>query len=84
VARALRAAPTTAGALLIALTGYGQDSDRQRTRDAGFDHHLVKPASLDDIERVIDADGAGGVPRNPGTPLQADSETDGTRTESGA
>lgn len=69
VARALRAGPATAGALLIALTGYGQESDRQRTRDAGFDHHLVKPASLDDIERVIAADGAGGVPRNPGAPL---------------
>jgi signal transduction histidine kinase len=66
VARALRAKPATAGALLIALTGYGQESDRQRTRDAGFDHHLVKPASLDDIERVIAADGAGSVPRNPG------------------
>ena len=72
VARALRAEPATAGALLIALTGYGQDSDRQRTRDAGFDHHLVKPASLDDIERVIAADGAGGVPRNPGTTAQPD------------
>ncbi|MEM5345776.1 response regulator [Paraburkholderia azotifigens] len=72
VARALRAEPATAGALLIALTGYGQESDRQRTRDAGFDHHLVKPASLDDIERVIAANGAGGVPRNPGTTAQPD------------
>jgi signal transduction histidine kinase len=72
VARALRAEPATAGALLIALTGYGQESDRQRTRDAGFDHHLVKPASLDDIERVIAADGASGMPRNPGTPVQSD------------
>jgi two-component system, sensor histidine kinase len=72
VARALRAEPATSGALLIALTGYGQESDRQRTRDAGFDHHLVKPASLDDIERVIAADGAGGVPRNPGAPVQSD------------
>ncbi|ALL63335.1 Chemotaxis protein methyltransferase CheR [Paraburkholderia caribensis MBA4] len=72
VARALRAEPATAGALLIALTGYGQESDRQRTRDAGFDHHLVKPASLDDIERVIATDGASGMPRNPGTPVQSD------------
>ncbi len=72
VARALRAEPATSGALLIALTGYGQESDRQRTRDAGFDHHLVKPASLDDIERVIAADGAGGVPRNPGAPVRSD------------
>jgi CheY-like chemotaxis protein len=29
--------------LLVAVTGYGQDSDRQRSRDEGFDHHLVKP-----------------------------------------
>ncbi|BEU20024.1 response regulator [Paraburkholderia sp. 22B1P] len=72
VARALRAEPSTAGALLIALTGYGQESDRQRTRDAGFDHHLVKPALLDDIERVIAEDGASGMPRNPGTPVQSD------------
>ncbi|MEM5386859.1 response regulator [Paraburkholderia phymatum] len=72
VARALRAEPASANALLIALTGYGQDSDRQRTHDAGFDHHLVKPASLDDIERVIAADGALGAPRNPGTPVRSD------------
>ena len=32
-----------AQALLIAVTGYGQESDRRRTREAGFDHHLVKP-----------------------------------------
>ncbi|HEY3599083.1 MAG TPA: response regulator [Paraburkholderia sp.] len=72
VARALRAQPATAGALLIALTGYGQDSDRQRTRAAGFDHHLVKPASLDDVERVIAADGADGRPRNPGVAAPTD------------
>ncbi len=72
VARALRAQPATAGALLIALTGYGQDSDRQRTRAAGFDHHLVKPASLDDVERAIAADGAGGQPRNPGSEARTD------------
>jgi two-component system, sensor histidine kinase len=72
VARALRAQPESAGALLIALTGYGQEADRQRTRAAGFDHHLVKPASLEDVERVIAADGAGGQPRNPGVELRTD------------
>jgi two-component system, sensor histidine kinase len=72
VARALRAHPSSAGALLIALTGYGQDSDRRRTREAGFDHHLVKPASLDDVERAIANDGAGGKPRNPGMAVSAD------------
>ena len=44
VAARLRAAPATAGALLIAVTGYGQASERQRALDAGFDAHLIKPA----------------------------------------
>ena len=38
---------------LFALTGYGQESDRQKTRDAGFDHHFVKPIDLDAIEAVL-------------------------------
>ncbi|MGK4004433.1 PAS domain S-box protein [Sorangium sp. So ce1036] len=45
VARRLRACPGLAGARLVALTGYGQDEDRRRSREAGFDHHLVKPIS---------------------------------------
>jgi signal transduction histidine kinase/DNA-binding response OmpR family regulator len=44
VARRLRAMPELAGALLIAVTGYGQNEDRQAAHDAGFDHHFVKPA----------------------------------------
>lgn len=43
LARQLRADPATAKAMIIAVTGYGQAQDRERTRDAGFDHHLVKP-----------------------------------------
>jgi len=43
VARRLRADPATKDALLLALSGYGQDEDRQRAREAGFDHHFVKP-----------------------------------------
>jgi PAS domain S-box-containing protein len=43
VARALRREPGLAGALLIAVTGYGREEDRRRSREAGFDHHLVKP-----------------------------------------
>ena len=39
--------------LLIALTGYGQDEDRRRTADAGFDHHLVKPADLEEVQRIL-------------------------------
>jgi PAS domain S-box-containing protein len=43
VARRLRARPETGAALIVAVTGYGQNEDRDRSRAAGFDHHLVKP-----------------------------------------
>jgi two-component system CheB/CheR fusion protein len=43
VARLLRARPETSGARLIAVSGYGQEKDRARTAEAGFDLHLVKP-----------------------------------------
>ena len=55
VARRLRAAPETRGALLVAVTGYGQEGDRARAREAGFDHHLVKPVDLDGLRRLIAA-----------------------------
>jgi CheY-like chemotaxis protein len=42
------------GPLLVALTGYGRDEDRRQSRDAGFDHHLVKPADPADLQRVLD------------------------------
>jgi len=53
VARRLREGGDAEGMLLVAMTGYGQRSDRQRAREAGFDHHLVKPVKLDDLERVL-------------------------------
>src|SRR5262249_2623641 len=43
VARRLREQPVGQKALLVALTGYGQQEDRHRSSEAGFDHHLVKP-----------------------------------------
>jgi two-component system, sensor histidine kinase len=76
IARAMRERADTAGALLIALTGYGQASDRQRSHEAGFDHHFVKPVSFDDIDRVIAQAGAPGLPRNL-TPLQGRNGTAG-------
>lgn len=42
-----RAQPETACAVLIAVTGYGQEHDREATRAAGFNHHLVKPLDPD-------------------------------------
>ena len=44
VARRMRQMPQTRDALLVALTGYGQQDDRIQAREAGFDHHMVKPA----------------------------------------
>ena len=60
VARRLRRAPETRGALLVAVTGYGQESDRARSREAGFDHHLVKPVDLDGLRRLIGSSGQRG------------------------
>src|SRR5207253_9188822 len=54
LARRLRAQPETAAAVLVAVTGYGQDSDRERTRAAGFDHHLVKPIDLEKLHAILD------------------------------
>jgi PAS domain S-box-containing protein len=53
LAREMRKQASTANALLIAVTGYGQAADRLRSQEAGFDHHLVKPVSADEIQRVI-------------------------------
>lgn len=41
---------------LIALTGWGQQEDRERARAAGFDHHLVKPVDLDQLARLLETD----------------------------
>jgi CheY-like chemotaxis protein len=43
VARHFRNQPETSAAMLVALTGYGQEDDRRKTREAGFDHHFIKP-----------------------------------------
>ena len=53
VARQLRASPRLRQPILVALTGYGQAQDRARSHEAGFDEHLVKPASVDDLRRVL-------------------------------
>ena len=55
VARRLRAQTWAASILLIALSGWGQDEDRRRTAEAGFDHHLVKPLDLDALTLLLAA-----------------------------
>ena len=55
VAARMRALPHAKGAVLIAITGYGQDDDRLRSRRAGIDHHLVKPVAPDALRSLIDS-----------------------------
>src|SRR5262249_28181805 len=55
VAQKFREQPETRDVLLIALTGYGQPEDRERSKAAGFDYHLVKPVDYHAIEALIDS-----------------------------
>jgi CheY-like chemotaxis protein len=57
VAGRLRASDATRDATLVAVTGWGQADDRQRSRDAGFDHHLVKPAEPSALTALLAACG---------------------------
>lgn len=53
VAESLRRDPATSGIRLIALTAYGSAEDRQRSQRSGFEAHLVKPASIDQLCRAL-------------------------------
>jgi CheY-like chemotaxis protein len=54
VARRIRAQEWGKSITLIAATGWGQPEDRRRSREAGFDHHLVKPIDLDDLGKFLE------------------------------
>jgi PAS domain S-box-containing protein len=53
VARHLRAQPWGSGMLLIALSGWGQEEDRRKSREAGFDHHFVKPVDTEALGDLL-------------------------------
>jgi len=53
LARRLRQGEHTQGAVLVAITGWGQDKDRERARASGFDHHLVKPVDVVQLENIL-------------------------------
>ena len=53
VAERMRRHDALRDAVLVAITGYGQDKDRQRTREAGFDFHLVKPAEFGEVQQIL-------------------------------
>lgn len=54
LARQLRSDPATGNMVLIAVTGYGQEQDREKSRAAGFDHHLVKPVDMSKLMNLLD------------------------------
>jgi CheY-like chemotaxis protein len=60
VARQLRADPLTAPARLVALTGYGRESDQRQAAEAGFDVHLVKPVGPELLKRLLEGFAEGG------------------------
>jgi CheY-like chemotaxis protein len=53
VAAEMRRHPELSNALLVALTGYGQEDDQRRSREAGFDHHLVKPVEPFALQELL-------------------------------
>jgi PAS domain S-box-containing protein len=55
LARRIRALPGLAQPILIAVTGYGQEQDRRKTREAGFEHHLVKPVDPEELAALLRA-----------------------------
>jgi PAS domain S-box-containing protein len=61
VAREIRTRFPEHPATLVALTGWGQEDDRRRAREAGFDHHLVKPAEIDALQKLLSSIERGGA-----------------------
>ncbi len=53
VARRVRQQPWGRHMVLVAVTGWGQEEDKRRSKEAGFDHHLVKPVEAADLERLL-------------------------------
>jgi len=60
VARRIREQPEGHDLMLIALTGWGQEEDRRRTSQAGFDHHLLKPADISALKSLFTSIGSDG------------------------
>jgi CheY-like chemotaxis protein len=56
VVRRLRAEGCCRDALVVAISGYGQPKDQERSHGAGFDHHLVKPVDFPQLMRLLAKD----------------------------
>ena len=55
IAERLREIPQASRIVLVAITGYGQHEDRRRSREAGIDHHLVKPVAPDTLLKLLES-----------------------------
>ena len=53
VAKRIRQQPFLQNVVLVAMTGYGQDTDRQRSQEVGFNAHLVKPADFGKVQQIL-------------------------------
>jgi len=54
VAKQIRKEPTLKNVVLVALTGYGQESDKHASMEAGFNHHLIKPARIAEVRQILE------------------------------
>ena len=66
VARRLRIEPAMRGMTIVAMTGYGQEEERRRTREAGFHSHLVKPVDFDMLQELLSSLQANQLPNGRG------------------
>jgi CheY-like chemotaxis protein len=53
VAKRIRQQPILKKVVLVAMTGYGKESDRQRSQEAGFDHYLIKPTKFEKVQEIL-------------------------------
>src|SRR5258707_14804188 len=65
VMRQLRGRPENRDTLCVALTGFGQENDKRRSKEAGFDFHLVKPVGFTGLN-LVPGEAAGGRPKTVG------------------
>jgi two-component system CheB/CheR fusion protein len=73
--RRLKAEPSVENTVVVALTGWGQDEDRQKSRAAGFDHHRVKPVAIGELVALMSSldsrrDGESGARAREAAPRQ--------------
>ena len=66
-ARQIRQQPWGKDVVLVALTGWGQDDDRRKSDDAGFDSHVVKPIQLETLETLLSSLASQQIERNTST-----------------